>query len=471
MNTTTVHTPHELGTDKIQEVISRQRAFFRTGTTLPATFRRKSLKALKKALEENEQAFYDAIYADFKKPAVEMYAHEMGIVFGEIDLMLKHLDEWMQPKRVNASLLNFPSTDYIYSEPYGVNLIIAPWNYPMQLTFSPLVGAIGTGNTAVIKPSELTPHTSALTQKIVNEIFDPGHVQVIQGGVSTSTALLAEKWDHIFFTGSVPVGRIVMQAAAKHLTPVTLELGGKSPCIVDEKVDLDLAAKRIVWGKFINAGQTCVAPDYVLAHAKIKDELIEKMGKWVQTFYGENIQESPDYPRIVNERHFDRVSKYLSDGVVAVGGNTDKEDRYIEPTILDNISWDDRVMKDEIFGPILPILTFIDIDEAIHAINDRPKPLALYFFGNRSRIQDRVLRETSSGGACINEVVAHLANHNLPFGGVGNSGIGTYHGKYSFQAFSHQKSVSKKGTWLDVPLRYPPYKGKLGWIKKAFKVG
>jgi aldehyde dehydrogenase (NAD+) len=323
----------------------------------------------------------------------------------------------------------------------------------------------------VIKPSELTIHTSTLLAEMVSAVFDPAFVTVIQGGVPTSQVLLEQRWDHIFFTGSVRVGKIVAMAAAKNLTPNVLELGGKSPCIVDETADIKLAARRIVWGKFLNGGQTCIAPDYILAHHSIKDELLGNMAEVITDFYGEDPQQSPDFPRIIDDKNFARISSFLEDGVVHYGGQTDAGDLYIAPTILDQVHWEDQVMQDEIFGPVLPVLTFDSMEEVVAKITERPKPLSLYLFSRRSRRQEQILQETSAGGMCINDVITHYVNPNLPFGGVGNSGQGAYHGKYSFDAFSHQKSVSKKGNWLDVPLRYPPYKGKLDWVKRAFKFG
>jgi aldehyde dehydrogenase (NAD+) len=347
---------------------------------------------------------------------------------------------------------------------------LLPWNYPFHLAFAPLVAAIAAGNSAVIKPSELTPRTAAIIEKIVTETFEKDFVSVAQGAVETATNLLAQPWDHIFFTGSVPVGKIVMKAAAEHLTPLVLELGGKSPCIVDETADLKVAAHRIAWGKFMNGGQTCVAPDYLLVHRSVKNELIKQLETVIEKFYTANPQESPDYARIISERHFDRLIGFLEDGEIAVGGSYDREACFIAPTVLDKVSWDDKVMQDEIFGPILPVLTYSDLDEAIAQINDRPKPLALYVFSEKHRTQNKVLDETSSGGCCVNDTVSHMANPDMPFGGVGQSGHGSYHGKAGFDAFSNLKAVTRRASWLDIPLRYPPYKGKLNLVRAAFKI-
>ena len=452
-------------------IVKNQATFFRSGETLPYRFRREQLKTLKAAIVEREQAIYDALYQDFRKSPFETYATEIAIVLSELDLILGKLERWMEPEKVSASLLNFPSKDAIYNEPYGLNLIFVPWNYPFQLSMNPLLGAISAGNCAVIKPSELAPHISAVIAEIIEACFDPKYVAVVEGGIPTAQALLAQKWGHIFFTGSVKVGKIVARAAAENLTPLTLELGGKTPCIVDETADIDLAARRIVWGKFINAGQTCVAPDYILAQESIKESLLQKMAEVIQQFYGDDPQQSPDYPRIINERNFRRLQSFLQEGKIVAGGQVDESELYIAPTLLDDVNWKDSLMKSEIFGPILPVLGFKKLEEVISILKDQPKPLALYFFSNKSRRQKQVLTETSAGGVCINDVVSHYVNPNLPFGGVGQSGHGAYHGRYSFDAFSHRKSVSHKGNWLDVPLRYPPYKGKLAWVKRAFLIG
>jgi aldehyde dehydrogenase (NAD+) len=462
-------TTQELTAQEARAIMSAQRAYFKAGHTRPYRFRRKQLRALRQAIIDREEALFEALHKDFRKSKFETYATEIAFTIAELDIVLKGLENWMQPQSIPASLLNFPSSDQVQFDPYGLSLIIAPWNYPFQLAIAPLIGTLAAGNCAVVKPSENTPHTSALIQEMIEDIFPPEYVKVIQGEVPTSTVLLAQKWDKIFFTGSPAVGKIVAQAAAKHLTPVTLELGGKSPCIVDETADIKLAAKRIAWGKYLNGGQTCIAPDYLLVHPKIKDQLIQEIGKQIESFYGADPQASEDYPRIINRKNFDRLARYLKSGTIALGGETDPESLYIAPTVLDEVSWDDLVMEDEIFGPILPVLTYDDLDEAVEAINERTKPLALYIFSSRTRRQEKILKETTSGGVCVNDTISHIVNPKLPFGGVGNSGQGAYHGRHSFEVFSHKKSISKRGTWFDLPLRYAPYKGKIAWIRRAFK--
>jgi aldehyde dehydrogenase (NAD+) len=366
-------------------------------------------------------------------------------------------------------MLTFPSTDYIYKEPYGTVLVIAPWNYPFLLAIEPLIMAIAAGNTVVVKPSELTTHTSKLVTDIIQTVFKKEHVVSIEGGIPVATELLEQKWDYIFFTGSVPVGKIVAKAAAKHLTPVTLELGGKSPCIVDETINLKLAAKRIVWGKFLNGGQTCISPDYIIAHASIKNELIEALKTEIINAYGENPKESEDFPRIINERNAKRLNEMLDDVNVVFGGEHHIEECYIAPTLVDHPSLDSKLMQDEIFGPILPILTYTNEADIDNIISNYDKPLSLYVFSKNKQFTNKIINTYSFGGGAVNDPLIHFGNHRLPFGGVGASGIGAYHGKHGFDTFSHHKSVSKRGTWLDPPIRYAPYKGKLGLLKKMFK--
>ncbi len=445
----------QLETATIPNLVQAQREFFRTGQPKNWDFRLEQLATLKRYILEYQADILAAVKADLGRSEFEGYFEISSL--SEINLAIKQLKSWAKPQSVKTPIEQFPSTAYIQPEPLGVALIIAPWNYPFQLTISPLVGAIAAGNCAIVKPSELAPHTSAVIAKIIRQAFEPNYVAVVEGGIETNQQLLAEKFDHIFFTGGTAIGRIVMAAAAKHLTPVTLELGGKSPCIVDADVNLEVAAKRIAWGKFLNAGQTCIAPDYVLADRRIKSELIDLIQQQLQTFYGDNPIQSPDFCRIISPRHFDRLASFLDNGTVAIGGQTDAAARYIAPTVLDNITWDDAVMQDEIFGPILPVLAYDQLDQAIAQVNDRPKPLALYFFSNDTAKQNRVLAETSSGGACMNDTIMHIALAALPFGGVGESGMGAYHGKASFDRFSHYKSVLRRGLWLDLAWRYAPY--------------
>ena len=451
------------------ELVKRQKAYFRSGATKSVEFRMKQLELLKEVITKHEQDFVDAIYKDFRKPEFETYATEIGIIHDEINYALKNLENWTKKQRVSGSLVNFPSKNYTVAEPYGSVLIIAPWNYPVQLALLPVVGAVAAGNTVVIKPSELTPNTSSAIAGIMSTYFQDKFIAVAEGGVEVNQKLLEQEFDYIFFTGSTRVGKIVMKAAAEHLTPVTLELGGKSPCIVDKSANLEISARRIAWGKFLNAGQTCVAPDYILVQEHSKDDLLKHLKSAIRDFYGEDPGESPDYPRIVNEDHFNRLMSYLKEGSVFYGGQSDKKERYISPTILTDIEPNAAVMEEEIFGPILPVLTFKEIEEAIDIINKKPKPLAFYVFTEDDKNESLLMESCSFGGGAVNDVVAHLGNPNLPFGGIGNSGMGAYHGKTSFDTFSHTKSIMKKTSWLDIPFRYAPYEGKLKWIKKILK--
>ncbi|MEL7475214.1 MAG: aldehyde dehydrogenase, partial [Cyanobacteria bacterium J06555_12] len=437
------------------DVVARQRQFFSTGQTKSLEFRLEQLECLKQAIIDRQEDILAAAKADLGRPAFEAYFEIATLA--EVNKALKDLTRWMRPEKVKLGIDQFPGSAWRQPEPLGVVLIIGPWNYPFQLMMSPLVGAIAAGNCAVLKPSEHAPHTSKVVADIVNAAFEPDYVAVFEGEVDTSQQLLKEKFDHIFFTGGTEVGRIIMQEAAKTLTPVTLELGGKSPCIVDADVKLDVAARRIAWGKFINAGQTCIAPDYILVDRRIQDAFIGQMRTTIAEFFGDNPEQSSDFGRIIHDRHFDRLVQFLSDAQVAIGGDSDRDRRYIAPTVLNNVSWDDAVMQEEIFGPILPVQVYDSLDEAISKINSRPKPLALYVFSSSSDVQERVLNSTSSGGACINDTVMHVGVDTLPFGGVGDSGIGAYHGKFTFDTFSHYKSVLKKGLWLDLKWRYAPY--------------
>lgn len=451
------------------ELVKRQKAYFRSGATKSVEFRMKQLELLKEVITKHEQDFVDAIFKDFRKPEFETYATEIGIIHDEINYALKNLENWTKKQRVSGSLVNFPSKNYTVAEPYGSVLIIAPWNYPVQLALLPVVGAVAAGNTVVIKPSELTPNTSSAIAGIMSTYFQDKFIAVAEGGVEVNQKLLEQEFDYIFFTGSTRVGKIVMKAAAEHLTPVTLELGGKSPCIVDKSANLEISARRIAWGKFLNAGQTCVAPDYILVQENSKNDLLRHLKSAIRDFYGEDPGESPDYPRIVNEDHFNRLMGYLKEGSVFYGGQSDKKEGYISPTILTDIEPNASVMEEEIFGPILPVLTFKEIEEAIDIINKKPKPLAFYVFTEDDKNESLLMESCSFGGGAVNDVVAHLGNPNLPFGGIGNSGMEAYHGKTSFDTFSHTKSIMKKTSWLDIPFRYAPYEGKLKWIKKILK--
>lgn len=427
------------------------------------------MEKLRDLIQNNEDAIIEALHQDLGKHEFEAYTTEVGFVMTEIDEALGHLRKWMKPKKVGTPPFLQVASSRVQPEPYGNTLIIAPWNYPMQLLCAPLVGAIAAGNTAIVKPSELAPHTAALMARLLNASFDAGYIRVVEGAVQETQWLLSHKFDFIFFTGSTNVGKIVYQAAAKHLTPVCLELGGKSPCIVDTDIQLDYTAKRLIWGKLINAGQTCIAPDYLLVDQRIKDALIEKIQYYLKQFFGDNPQESDSYARIINERHFDRLVGYLDQGTILTGGQHDRDNLYIAPTLIEDVDLNDPIMQDEIFGPILPIITYGNIREVIELINDRPKPLALYMFSKNDRKIDTVLQNTSAGGVTINDSLMHIANSNLPFGGVGDSGIGGYHGKHSFDLFSHQKSILHRSFLIEEPIRYAPFKVSRKWIKRIMK--
>ncbi|WP_286188144.1 aldehyde dehydrogenase [Rossellomorea sp. RS05] len=432
--------------ENYQDLLSKQRTYFRTGETKSVAFRINTLNTLKSLVQKHEQDILDAVKQDLNKSELEAKRAEVGLVIGEIDFMVENLEEWAATKEVPTPASHEGAKSFIQPEPYGSALVIAPWNYPFQLAVTPLVGAIAGGNTAVLKPSELTPKTSALLSTLINDNFPEEYLHVVEGEVETSTALLKEDFDYIFFTGSTGVGKIVAEAAAKHLTPTTLELGGKSPTIVHEDANLDEAAQRIARGKFANAGQTCVAPDYLLVHSSVKDELMSKFKEVITASYGENIVENPNFGHVVSERHFDRLVGFLDNGSIVTGGKHDRDNLIIEPTILDNISWDDSVMQDEIFGPILPVMTYDSLDEIIEPIVKRPKPLALYLFSDDEAVQDQILSTISFGGGSINDTINHMTSHYLPFGGVGDSGMGAYHGKASFDTFTHFKSVLKRST-------------------------
>lgn len=432
-------------------------------------YRKESLKKLLHVILKNEEAIIQALYDDFRKPAFEAVLTETNYVISDLKNTLKNMNRWARPKKVLPSILNFPSCDSIYSEPYGKVLIIAPWNYPFQLALCPLIAAVSAGNNVTLKPSELTGATSKIIAKIIQDTFDENHVTVVEGGLEVSQQLLTQRWDYIFFTGSVPVGKIVAQAAAKNLTPVTLELGGKSPCIVDETAHLKLAAKRIVWGKFINGGQTCIAPDYVLVQTKIKAQFITFLKEEIVNAYGENPEISPDFPRIVNAKNWHRLSDLLTGNTILFGGKTNIDSYYIAPTLVDEPNLESSLMKEEIFGPILPILTYENAIDLKNTISKYEKPLALYVFTENKTFAEKIIQEFSFGGGCVNDTIIHLVNNRLPFGGVGHSGIGAYHGRMSFDTFSHKKAIVKKATWLDLPMRYAPYSAKLDTVRKLLK--
>lgn len=452
----------------INTILNKQKAFFSTGNTRTTAFRKEQLVNLRNAVKKNEDRIFSALQKDLGKSNYESYLTEVGLLLEEIGYTLKHIRSWIKPRRVRTPILHFPASSRIIPEPYGVALIIAPWNYPFQLALAPLVGAIAAGNCAVIKPSEYSKHTSRLMAELIRDIFEPDYITVVEGDAEVNQALLKEDFDTIFFTGSVPVGKIVMAEAARNLTPVTLELGGKSPVIVDENVNLQLSARRIASGKFINAGQTCIAPDYLMVHEKIKDKFVQLFKEQLDRFFGGTPQTHSDYPRIISDRHFERLVDFLDNGTIIHGGEHNAGNRYIAPTLLENVSWEDPVMQEEIFGPVLPVLTYNDVSEVVQAVNSRPKPLALYLFTNNRAIQKRVLSEVSYGGGCVNDTLIHLATPHLPFGGVGESGMGNYHGKASFDAFTHYKSVLTNSFLFDNPFRYPPYGNKLGLVKRVF---
>ncbi|HAM97770.1 MAG TPA: aldehyde dehydrogenase [Marinilabiliales bacterium] len=455
----------------MNEIVNHQREFFKTGQTKNLMFRKSQLLTLKNALQTHEQQFLDAIDSDFKKGPFDAYATEFALIFHEIELALKNLKKWSKPQKVKTNIPNQPGRSYIIPEPYGTVLVIGAWNYPYQLSLVPAISALAAGNTVIIKPSELAANTSKVMAQVLNQVFDPKVLSVQEGGVAETTQLLEQRFDKIFFTGSSPVGKIVYQAAAKNLTPVTLELGGKSPAFILPDTDIEVTARRLVWGKFLNAGQTCVAPDYLLVHEKIQEQLLDAMAKYLVKFFGSDAQKSGSYVRIINTRNFDRLTALIDNNKVAMGGKTDRDDLYIEPTVLRDVSFDDPVMQDEIFGPILPIIPFTSLPDAIEMVKDREKPLALYIFSKNEFDIDSIVHQLSFGGGCINDTIMHLANSYLPFGGVGNSGMGNYHGKFGFDGFSHQKSLLRKGFSFEPAIKYPPYSlEKLAWLKRVMSI-
>lgn len=457
--------------EDINLIFKKQKKFFESGRTINVDYRIKNLKKLNDIIKKNEDKILSELKKDLGKSNFEGYVTEVGILYDDINFHIKNVKKWSSEEKRKSPIVYYPSKSYIYKEPYGVTLIIGPFNYPFQLVIAPLIGAISAGNTAIIKPSENSRNIALLLEKLINENFPEEYLRVVNplGGKETVSLLLDKPFDYIFFTGSVRVGKLVMQKAAQHLTPVTLELGGKSPCIVDSDAKLKLAAKRIVWGKFLNAGQTCVAPDYLCVHKSVKDELLKLIINEIRIQFGENVRNSEDYPRIVNKSSLERLSGYLNDGKIYYGGNIDEDNLYMEPTLIIKPDLNSPLMSDEIFGPILPILVYEDLDNVIKFINHREKPLALYYFSESKKKIKYVLTSTTSGGVTINDTIIHVANPNLPFGGVGNSGVGKYHGKESFETFTHNKSVMKRGTFIEFNIRFAPYKNKLNLVKRIMK--
>lgn len=440
---------------EIEKLTNMQRNFFRTGATRSVRFRKAMLNRLYDAVSDNQWLLAEAMKADMNKSEFEVYMTETGLVLDEIRFHIRHIDRWAADKKKPTPLAQFPSVSFVSPEPYGVVLIMAPWNYPVQLCLEPLIGAISAGCTAVVKPSAYAPATSAAIAKIIKAVFPPKYIAVVEGGRAENNKLLEQKFDYIFFTGSPAVGHLVMEAAAKYLTPVTLELGGKSPVIVDETANIAVAARRIAFGKVLNAGQTCVEPDYMFIHESVRDDFVSEYRRALEGFFPDG--DMSDMNVIINDRHFQRVSRLLDSGDAVIGGGVDKERRFIEPTLLDNVSLDSPIMQEEIFGPVLPMITYTDIDSCIEYIISNPKPLALYLFTEDRRTEKRVLTACSFGGGCINDTIIHLATSRMPFGGVGESGTGGYHGRHSFDTFTHYRSIVRKGTWLDLPVRYRPY--------------
>lgn len=441
--------------DMIKDIREKQAAYFMSGATLDLGERKKMLKRLASAMHKYEKELTKALWKDLHKSYEEAYLTELSIVYGEISNHMRHMNAWAKAERKSSPLAILPASSCIVKEPLGNALIIAPWNYPVQLLLNPLVGAISAGCTAMLKPSPYVPNVSRVLAEMIRNTFSEEYIAIVEGNREVNKMLLAEKWDIIFFTGSPALGKMVMEAAAKNLTPVVLELGGKSPCIIDKDANLQVAAKRVAWGKALNAGQTCIAPDYLLIHEKVKDQFLKLLVKEWQELLTKNPEKAKHFVRVVNDKAMERLIGYLKDGTIYHGGDYNKEERYLSPTILTDVDPDSAVMQEEIFGPIFPVQTFLQLDEVIKFVNKRPKPLALYYFGKADK---QIIRHTSSGGTCINDVIMHIVNHKVPFGGVGNSGMGSYHGKESFLAFSHRRAVIKTPTWIDMPFRYMPYK-------------
>ena len=448
----------------IQEIVKKQKAFYRSGATLDLKFRREMLQKMSSGLKKWEHALLEALWKDLHKSAEEAYMTEIGLVYGELDDAIKHLGRWARRRRVCSPVTVMPSKSYIVREPLGNTLIVAPWNYPVQLLLSPLVGAIAAGCTAVLKPSPYVPTVSDTLQKLIEDCFPEEYIALVQGNRDVNTILFSTRWDFVFYTGSPAIAKVLSAAQADYLTPMVLELGGKSPCIVDRDADIEVAARRIVWGKCLNSGQTCIAPDYLFVHEEIKQKFVEAFSKQLDFLYPEGTKDSDYYVHIVRDAAFERVSGYLKDGRILAGGRTDKATRWIEPTLLDGVKPDSPVMTTEIFGPVFPMMTFCDRKEVIDFVTSREKPLAFYYFGKQADAWEMISR-TTSGGACINDVIMHVANSRIPFGGVGNSGMGNYHSERSFLAFSHERSVLSTPTWIDLKFRYMPYK-LFGLVKK-----
>lgn len=460
------YTPTAVAT--IPAIVQRARDAFDSGRTRPLSWRRAQLDGMRKLLEDNSEQLLAALAADLGKPAAEGWVTDIGFTIGEIKLLQKNLRKWTRPERVSTPIVALPGSSHRVAEPLGVVAIISPWNYPIQLLLSPAAGAIAAGNSVVLKPSEIAPHTSTVITELIHRYLDPDAVQVIEGGVAETTELLAQKFDHIFYTGNGRIGRVVMEAAAKHLTPVTLELGGKSPTIVDATANLRVAARRIAWGKFLNAGQTCIAPDYLLVDKKVASAFVGELRVAIKEFYGDDPKQSGDYARIVNGHHFNRLASMLESGSAVIGGETDANTKYIAPTVLADVNISAPVMQDEIFGPILPMVEIDNVAEAIAFINSKPHPLALYVFSEDDRAIDAVIERTTAGGVTVNGTILHISNPNLPFGGVGESGMGAYHGKSSIDIFQHRKPVLRKSTKVDPSIAYPPYtEKKMKLIRKA----
>jgi len=454
----------ETSDSTISNLLANQKIYFAGQQTKSISFRMEKLRTLKKAILKYQLKIEEALWLDLHKSGEEAYLTEISIVMGELNYHLKKLKSWARPKKVRTPLHLLPSSSRIHVEPLGVALLVAPWNYPFQLLINPLVGAISSGCCSMLKPSPDTPMIAKVMEEMISEFFAPEYICLVQGGRETNTILFSKRFDLIFFTGSPMLGRVVMKAAAENLTPVVLELGGKSPCIVDADANIQVAARRIAWGKLINAGQTCIAPDYLLVHEQVKESLLAAIELSIREMYGHNPKESRFYPRIVSQRAMERLSRLLQEGSIRCGGEINMEEKYIAPTIIDDVKQDFLIMQEEIFGPILPVLTFTKLDEALDFVNNHEKPLAFYFFGKDSSAREALLR-TSSGGGCINDTIMHIVNHHMPFGGVGNSGLGSYHGHKSFLAFSHERGIVKTPTWIDLPLKYVPFR-YFKWIKK-----